>query len=324
MELLGLLWLIGVTWAMREAGREVAAGYRASRAQAVKKAEQKAAPGKLGTGQRRVTVTRHAAGWWGREALHGFPVTRAGLHHGWLAHKTALAQGRARREEARTSHLEAQASVAEELPEHRRRQDEARERIERAEQTDPGTERLDPDTERLMDQVLADGVRNIEDAIRKRNQKAAQPAAPAAPHPQDHDGKPCGCGMPACRSGWQQQQESSPREGNRHMATEGTYTQSIQLAQKVEADAEAHLAERPWEEMENHVDAISALMRGDTATLSDYAEVADALKDVQRAWQRAVEAAQTARANLQQRHGGIKQASDDAPVPMAEAPFYED
>src|SRR5215475_10160051 len=102
---LGLLFVAGVLWAGKHAAEYVAGEFRKSRA---RHAETRGRHGRR----------RHAVAWWTREARHGFPVTRAGFSEGWQAHQTAMEQARARREENRTSHMEARASVAEELRLH--------------------------------------------------------------------------------------------------------------------------------------------------------------------------------------------------------------
>jgi hypothetical protein len=306
--LLGLMFWVAVGAGVKTAWDHARADRHAARQANVTKAAKKASPKDLTPAQRRVTAARSDVGWWASETLRGFPVHRTGWHNGWLEHKTELVKRRDERERARTAHAETQADVAETLRGHRERQRAARQRYDRAqappqEQAPSGVPPLPADT---VAGAPAPGLPPIQEPA-----WAAPPAA-STPGPAQSSTKAVNGTASA----------TAPVEG-KPVATEGTYTQSIQLAEKVEADAEAHLAEKPWQEMENHVDAISALMRGDTATLGDYAEVADALKDVQRAWEKAVEAAQTARANLQQRHGGIKQASDDAPVPMAKPEFYE-
>ena len=43
-----------------------------------------------------VLVRRHATGYWLSEILHSFPVTREGWRAGWIAHRTARAEERAR------------------------------------------------------------------------------------------------------------------------------------------------------------------------------------------------------------------------------------
>jgi hypothetical protein len=323
--LLGLLFWLLIGAGVKTAWDHAKADRQRGRDAKLTEAAKKAAPKQLPATQKKAIAARHATGWWASEILHGFPVHRTGWHAGWLAHETAWEQHRARREEARTSHLEARASILSGLREHRQRQAEALARIERARR-----QAAEPVT------ICGPPVPDDNDELAaKRAQRANVPPLPADTVPGTGTAAPATPPdpLPAPGGPAEPPAATSPAaggpvpttqpEGNKPMATEGTYTQSIQIAQKVEADAEAHLAEKPWQEMENHVDAISALMRGDTATLGDYAEVADALKDVQRAWEKAVEAAQTARANLQQRHGGIKQASDDAPVPMAKPEFYE-
>ncbi len=107
-------------------------------------------------------------------------------------------------------------------------------------------------------------------------------------------------------------------------APDANYTQALALAQEGEQQADEALADTRWQQMANMVDAIGALMRGDTATLSDAADVADALKEQRRAMEQTRDAAAAFAHNLQHRHGGIKEAHDSAPVPAAESEFYED
>lgn len=59
---------------------------------------------------RRFMAARHDTGWWTREVLHGFPVARTGYYSGWLAHRTAAEQERARRAEAARTHEEVRES----------------------------------------------------------------------------------------------------------------------------------------------------------------------------------------------------------------------
>src|SRR5262245_23067265 len=120
--ILGVLWLAGVMWAGKHALQHVTAQYRKARGNHAAKAA---------AGGKRPARRRHAVAWWAREARHGFPVTRAGFGEGWQAHQTAMEQARARREENRTSHLEARASVAEEMRLHWMRQEAALDRVDR-------------------------------------------------------------------------------------------------------------------------------------------------------------------------------------------------
>lgn len=110
--LLGALWLLGIIYAGGKAWSHATTARQSSR-------------GSRGRFQ-------HAAAWWTREATRGFPQHRAGFQSGWLAHKTALDHRRAKREEAKTTHLETRASILSEVREHRRRQAEAQALIDQA------------------------------------------------------------------------------------------------------------------------------------------------------------------------------------------------
>jgi hypothetical protein len=290
MDILGLLWIIGVIWAARAAGRHLAGEYRKSRGAHVKKAEAKAAPKQLGRPKRGAAVTKHAAAFWTREALHGFPITRAGLQDGWLAHQTAMEQARARREEARTSHMEARASIAEEMPKHWARQEAALDRVG----------------------AVLDDINPDDELATKRAEKKPPSAPPQEGSPMTYP------------SDWTGYKTHPGDNRGTSMATDTNYTESLRLAKEVEAEADAAVNDIRWQQMANQVDTIGALMRGDTATLSDAADVADSLREQKKAMEQTRDAASAFASNLQRRHGGIKEAHDDAPVPAAEAEFYED
>jgi hypothetical protein len=263
--ILGLFWVIGVIWAAREAGRFAAGEYRKSRATAVDKAPK----------HRKAAVARqHAIGYWTREALGFFPVTRTGLHRGWLAHQTEFERRRAQREEARTSHLEARASVLSEMPQHRQRQADAQQRIDQAQQP---------------------------------------PEPPAAPMPL----RQVGAGTPP---------PAAPATNGAPMAqsTEVSYTQVLTEARQVESDADAAISDIRWQEMANTVDQLGAVLHGDRASLSDANEVAEALREMKKAMEATRDAAAAFASNLQRRHGGIKEAVDDAPAEPAEMGFYKE
>jgi hypothetical protein len=126
--LLAMLLASGVTFAGKSAWDNSRKAVKASKAAKIKEAT-KAAGGNLPKSRRRAMARRHAAGYWSGEILKGFPVARTGWHAGWLAHRTAMHHHKAIREEARTTHLEQQASFLPSLKEHRERQQRARDEI---------------------------------------------------------------------------------------------------------------------------------------------------------------------------------------------------
>ena len=162
MELVAILFLLGVGGAIKGAWDHIQADARVSRAVKVK-AATKAAGGSLPKSQRRAVVRRHTIGWWAREVGGGFPAARTGWHAGWIAHKTAVDRQQVIREEARTEHIETRAGFRKDLAEHQRRQAAARAEIEQALADAP-----DQPKGRKAVQSAADEV------ARKRAEKAAR------------------------------------------------------------------------------------------------------------------------------------------------------
>lgn len=89
---------------------------------------------------RRQARRRHRTGWWASEIRHGMPVTRTGIHTGWLAHQAASMHTQAQREAARTTHLESVGSFASAVRDHRKRQAVIRAEIQDAITKSPVTQ----------------------------------------------------------------------------------------------------------------------------------------------------------------------------------------
>ena len=129
--LTGYLILFALGFMLRSAVGHARSDYQRTREAELKAATVKA--GKPPTPAVRNKLRRqHRAGWWASEIGRGFPVTRTGLHTGWLAHQAAAMHTRAQREAARTTHLNAAASFAEAVRDHRKWQEAARADIEAA------------------------------------------------------------------------------------------------------------------------------------------------------------------------------------------------
>lgn len=176
-----LLFLIAVGFAFRSAFDHAKTRMRESRAASVRQVRKTYRKGEIPKHKLKAAARRHDAGWWLSEFGHGFPVARRGWQAGWIAHRTAAEQHRARLEEAKTSHAEAQASVIAGLPDHKARQAEARKR------RDEILERLKGQPEeakgsRKAVQAAADQVTADEVAV-KRAEK--QKAAGVPPLPSD-------------------------------------------------------------------------------------------------------------------------------------------
>lgn len=301
--ILGALFIAGVIWAGRKAAGQVRDDFRKSRARSGARPWQ------------------HAAAWWSREASRGFPVTRAGFGRGWLAHQTALDQRRAQREEARTSHLEARASIASEWAEHRRRQQEAQARIDQARepQAQPadelaarrGSRRVDGQPETDADRRFFDERESGYDG------------------PLNSDGRRPDLNDPQQREDAEtlrhMRVQSQNGAGDMATATEGSYTTVLTAAnnQAAQADYAAadiaqqrKTAEQILEEMQSaNVDA---------ASLSDQADHVARLRAAEEAVNQVTESGAQVSSGLERRHGGIKEAHDDAPVEAAESGWYKD
>lgn len=366
MELIvGVLFVAGVLYASKKAVEHVGAEFRKSR------------PGRGGP--------RHAMAWFTGEAVRGFPVTRAGFQSGWLAHQTAMAQYHARREEARTSHLEARASILSELREHRRRQAEAQARIDAAQapQDKPGdelaskraTRRPDgqPETEadrRFFDEresgytgpLTRDGRRPNMNAPQERRDAetlaALRGRTPPSPEGRQHMARDdlakmipddFGQDIPlpgyvspevhdpkdqvihdGMRSGYQSRSGlasgtngNAPRAGGSMSDTNYTTVVTAARAQADQADAAAADVRAQRANAEQVLEAMQAAGL-DAGSLSDQADHVARLRAAEQALDAVTESGAQVSSGLGQRHGGIKQAHDDAPVEAAESGFYKE
>jgi len=110
------------------------------------------------------------------------------------------------------------------------------------------------------------------------------------------------------------------------MAASGdtTYTQQLREFTAIRDDAEEEVNSVRVKRMMNHLDILTSLGL-DKDSLAEAAAIDDALREQQKAAQNTLDAADGAIHGLQTRHGGIKQAVDDAPVEQpAEPSFYAD
>ena len=128
MELVFLLFCVGVGASLKSAWDHMGDDRRAAGDAKVKAAEKESGA-KLPEKRARSMRRRHAIGWWIREVGGGFPVARTGWHAGWIAHRRESRHQRHIREEARTSDLEAKAAYGPALAEHKRRQKALRDEI---------------------------------------------------------------------------------------------------------------------------------------------------------------------------------------------------
>jgi hypothetical protein len=135
----------------------------------------------------------------------------------------------------------------------------------------------------------------------------AASAAPASPPPPDRGGA----------------HVTPPTEGT-PMSGDTTYTQQMAELEAIRRDAEEEVNSVRRKRMTSRLDILQSLGL-DKDTLSEAAEIDDALQAQEKAAQQTLDATDAAISGLKQRHGGIKEAVDDSPVGQpADAPFYKD
>jgi hypothetical protein len=200
VEILGILFLIGLVLAAKAGWDATVRDFQKSKAKRIKEAAAKAAPDPLPKSRRRAAARRHAAGYWAGEMAHGFPVARTGFHAGWLAHRTATDHHRNIREEAKTTQLETRASFLAGIKDHRKRQAEAQKAINEAIAAAPEPVR----GKKAVQEAAKDAV------ILPFPRKAAEPALPA----DGVDGRPSG------RRPWEDEQEVLIAAANDEFARE--------------------------------------------------------------------------------------------------------
>jgi hypothetical protein len=349
MELVALVFIWALWDVAKSAAKNARSDYGKSRGKAVKKAG-KAAGGELPHSRERSLRRWHAASYWGREALHGFPAARLGLHAGWLAHRTAHDQQQAIRDEARTTHVETRADRLRNAREQRERQQRAQEEIDAiiADDPAPGTQ-----SERLS--------RAEDELARRREQKGQAGDPPLPPEEEAQPGElPLGLpprpdqpdGQAAIVDAFnRQQQEDADAYDSEHdwptgiphrrngdagspatnggnamptgTASEVTHSAVVASAQQYAGAAEqdAATAESRRKELETMADQMQAL-DVDSASLSEVMELADLHRQQEATAKQIQEHAAALPRNLQQRHGQLDEAHREAPVRAAERAYY--
>jgi hypothetical protein len=280
--------------------------------QSAKGANRKASKGKP-VRQRATSAARHDTAYWAEQVRGGFPQVRHGLYMGWNAGRVAQLEGWQARAKARADHAHLRARVTGAVREQRRRQAEALDRIRAA------ARQGEPDRE-PGDMPPGDNGRQCAMCPRTL--------------PGSYDGAVC----PDCRelmhnhaeelqrqrtAGAEQPPPSPSTEGTA-MSGDTTYTQQMAELEAIRRDAEEEVNSVRRKRMVNRLDILQSLGL-DKDTLSEAAEIDDALQAQEKAAQQTLDATDAAISGLKQRHGGIKEAVDDAPVDKpADPEFYQD
>lgn len=305
-----LIFAIVLTYAIKKA-----AEWSHEHWQGAKTANRKATKGQP-VRQRAGSAARHDTAYWASQARGGFPQVRHGLYMGWHAGRIAQLEGREQRAQAKTEHTEARARVTEAVREQRRRQAGALERI-RAAARQQQTDDDDPPPDDSQRPLFGPG-RHCAMCPRSL--------------PDGYEGAIC----PQCRKDQRERSQknrppSGQREGGSTPATEGkpmsgdtTYTQQLRELEEIRRDAEAELNDVRRKRMQSRLDVLQSLGL-DRDTLSEAADIDDALQDLEKAAQKLLDATDAAIGGLTKRHGGIKEAVDDSPVDKpADGEFYQD
>jgi len=237
-------------------------------------------------GKRARSAARHDTAYWAEQVRGGFPQVRHGLYMGWHSGRLAQLEGREVRAQAKAEHAQARERVMAAVREQRRRQAEALERIRAAAPEPPGDAPPEP-------------APPVDEALPYLRRGVPPPWDPQSPPP------------------------ASPTEGNT-MSGDTSYTQQMSELQAIRRDAEEEANSVSRKRMLNRLDVLMSLGL-DKDTLSEAAAIDDALREQEKAAQQTLDAADAAITGLKQRHGGIKEAVDDAPVDKpAEPEFYQD
>ena len=108
------------------------------------------------------------------------------------------------------------------------------------------------------------------------------------------------------------------------MSGDTTYTQQMSELQAIRRDAEEEVNSVRRKRMVSRLDILQSLGL-DKNTLSEAAEIDDALREQEKAAQQTLDASDAALSGLQKRHGGIQEAVTSSPVDKPAQPeFYED
>jgi len=264
--------------------------------QSAKGANRKASKGKP-VRQRAASAARHDTAYWAEQVRGGFPQVRHGLYMGWNAGRVAQLEGQQARAKARADHAHLRARTAEAVREQRRRQEEALERIRASAAAGP-------------------------------EPPADETAGPEPGPPGRHEALPSLEALPFLRRNWPPPHDPpppspSPTEGNT-MSGDTTYTQQMRELEEIRRDAEEEVNSVRRKRMTSRLDILQSLGL-DKDTLSEAAAIDDALQAQEKAAQQTLDAVDAAISGLKQRHGGIQEAVDDAPVDKpADPEFYTD
>ena len=103
---------------------------------------------------------------------------------------------------------------------------------------------------------------------------------------------------------------------------EQTYDQTIQDSNEIIRDCEEELARLKARKLTQKLENLASSGL-DPANLGRASDIDDALKEQEKAAQKALDTAQSFRDGLQRDHGGMNESHQSAPVKGAQPEFYE-
>ena len=325
-----ILILIGAYYAVTRGFKLTRAVSHAASAAAVPKSSGKGStPG--GGMPAWLNRQRHTGtGWWAGEIRHGFPVFRAGVREGWAHHQTAMAQRQAEAAGTVADGHERWLTYRAEREAHRQRIEAARQEAERQKQAaeaarTPATPR--PPATPVMAPPPADG--STPDAGRG----GQQPARPGQHGNLDGNGQyindpaswrddpAATCSDPECEycggAGGGSGGSGKQPAGSKPAGTTTGGTMSDTTYEGTEAtleDIRGRLDYATNDEVittaENLADSLPASLPDDAETVGHIAEVAAALREVQEAQQRAIDACEAAKSSHEKNNRASKEAAD--------------
>jgi hypothetical protein len=282
--LLGILFILALWEAAKTAARDLREEWRKSKPASISR------PGGKGASRKAASTAHHAWGFGASEALHGFPTVRHGFARGWHDARARHDKALRDREKAGADRAEARQQILSEVTGHRQRR-------ENAQRATPG------DTFPPLRIVQGD----------KPPAEGKPPTMPLpAPDfpPQQPQDKP-------------QDTKPAPKEGSPMAGADITYTEAFEQARYGQQEAAEEL-QRVGEMRKRK--PLGDLLSGagvDDRTLSAAADYDEALREREDAAKKCEAAATALMQELQKEHGGIQQATDDAPIAKPADPnFY--
>ncbi|HYK70408.1 MAG TPA: hypothetical protein VEV45_20860 [Streptosporangiaceae bacterium] len=282
MPIVAILFLVGVFYAVREAGKET------GRAIGKRRASPPSRNAAAATRQRR----QETAGWWAGEARRGFPTTRHGFRTGWNDHKLAAKQRERDRAKQGADHELQHLTLDQEITAHNHRMQVAA----RQRQQQP-----------TMSQQLA--------AVPP--QQFRQPLGdPIEDDPPLADGHTAGAGPPPSTNGHSPRGSApaSPSTNGRSAGgftvSDVTYDTSKEAAEALAVKADTSVHENDLNEVQALGDGLQAMIGSDSTALGLVGDIHTDLQDIRDANARLQEHSIALKDHIESTYGTTQESVD--------------